>query len=251
MSPPWFRAHPDYARWRSLVDDHGLSPHVIELEKVLRPSIELDADPAPPAGARTRLGGLPDLPPDLAWPTWRGEPIAFVAQIELDEALLACDLEGRLPRSGLLSLFVHLGVPDHAAGCALLWFPTTDGLVARASPGPRLTLPGVLPLRPRSGLSVPPHHEDFTTLLDLDGRDAWHDEVWLGLRPDGPHHRLLGWPGNTSWQDDQGRAFVLQIDSDDRVGLEMGDVETVRVYLDGPQVDAESVVGATCTCDEG
>lgn len=253
LAPHGYRTHPDYGRWRSLVDQHGLSPYLSELEGVLRPSIELDADPNPLPGARTRLGGLPDLPPELAWPTWRGEPIAFMAQVELDEALLACDLEGRLPRHGLLSLFVHLGTPDHAAGCVLLWFPTCEGLVARAAPGPRLTQPGLLPLRPRSGLSVPPDlgPEIGASVLDLDARDAWHDEVWLGLRPDGPHHRLLGWPGNTSWQDDRGRAFVLQIDSDDRVGLEIGDVETVRVYLDVPQVDADSVLSATCTCDEG
>lgn len=253
-APRWLHAHPDYDRWRALVDDHGLGPFRPALEARVRPSIELDADPSPPPGARSRLGGLPDLPPDLPWPAHAdGQPLTFLTQLDLDAAWLALDLEGRLRRPGLLSLFVQLSAPDYAAACTLLWFPPTASLHRRDAPTPRARLEGELALRPRLGLSMSPDLEPLGGFegLDLDARDAWHDEVWLGMRPDGPHHRLLGWPGNTSWQDDRGRHFVLQIDSDDRVGLEIGDVETLRVHLDRPEVDEDSVRTATCTCDEG
>jgi hypothetical protein len=47
---------------------------------------------------------MPDLPAGWAWPTWRGEPMAFIAQVRLDE-VPPHDPEGDLPHTGLLSIF--------------------------------------------------------------------------------------------------------------------------------------------------
>ncbi len=60
-------------------------------------------DDALPVGV-SKLGGMPDLPQSYEWPLWRGEPMAFIAQIRLDEAA-PYDVDGVLPHTGLLSFF--------------------------------------------------------------------------------------------------------------------------------------------------
>lgn len=60
---------------------------------------------------RSRLGGLPDLPPGVAWPEGENNPMQFVAQIDLAEAR-AFELEPAFPREGLLSFFYSSVEPD-------------------------------------------------------------------------------------------------------------------------------------------
>ena len=49
-----------------------------------RPEFAVTSLAALPLGG-SRLGGLPDLPPSLAWPHVNGKPLTFVIQINLDE----------------------------------------------------------------------------------------------------------------------------------------------------------------------
>jgi uncharacterized protein YwqG len=60
---------------------------------------------------RSRLGGDPDLPPTLAWPQIQGEPLVFVAQLDLAE-LARYEAATELPRAGLLSFFYAPIPPD-------------------------------------------------------------------------------------------------------------------------------------------
>ncbi len=62
-----------------------------------------------PALGGSRIGGWPDLTEGSSWPTWRGRPMAFIAQISLAEAH-AAQPELKLPDTGLLSFF--LGCSD-------------------------------------------------------------------------------------------------------------------------------------------
>lgn len=59
-----------------------------------------------PQPGRSKLGGLPDLPSDIAWPcsSEHGEPLAFICQIDLTQ-LVGLDARARLPRRGMLYLF--------------------------------------------------------------------------------------------------------------------------------------------------
>ncbi|HVT11229.1 MAG TPA: DUF1963 domain-containing protein [Fimbriimonadaceae bacterium] len=34
---------------------------------------------------RTKLGGLPDMPDGTDWPTFKGSPLPFVAQVDTDD----------------------------------------------------------------------------------------------------------------------------------------------------------------------
>jgi len=54
----------------------------------------------------SRLGGLPDLPAGVDWPTYKdGRPLDFIAQIRLEDAA-PCDVDGLLPKKGWLWFFV-------------------------------------------------------------------------------------------------------------------------------------------------
>jgi uncharacterized protein YwqG len=63
-----------------------------------------------PLGA-SRLGGEPDLPPDLPWPKWKGRPLAFVAQLDLEELPRIAGRE-LLPPRGRLYFFYALDVDE-------------------------------------------------------------------------------------------------------------------------------------------
>jgi uncharacterized protein YwqG len=56
--------------------------------------------------AFSRIGGLPALPENLAWPEWRGLPLAFLCQLDLSEMPEECVRNG-LPSSGILYFFYH------------------------------------------------------------------------------------------------------------------------------------------------
>jgi hypothetical protein len=77
----------------------------------------------------SRLGGLPDLPHGVVWPTYKdGRPLDFVAQMKLDE-VARHDANHSLPSKGWLSFFV-LGMyddnrkkePDYLSVCQVLFF---------------------------------------------------------------------------------------------------------------------------------
>lgn len=87
------------------IRDVGLFRVAAELEDLARNAIQLVVTSDLPTTIGTsRLGGLPDLPDEIEWPTWNDVPLAFIAQINLAEAE-PFDLEGCLPKSGMLYFF--------------------------------------------------------------------------------------------------------------------------------------------------
>lgn len=69
----------------------------------LPPTDDADLEAQMPIGI-SKLGGCPDLPPDVPWPTRDARPMAFIAQVELGHVTLL-DRDGVLPPAGLLSFF--------------------------------------------------------------------------------------------------------------------------------------------------
>jgi uncharacterized protein YwqG/HEAT repeat protein len=53
----------------------------------------------------SKFGGSPDLPKGFEWPMWNDVPLAFVAQINLEE-VAKYDAEKRLPEAGMLYFFM-------------------------------------------------------------------------------------------------------------------------------------------------
>jgi hypothetical protein len=92
---------------RKQLEAAGLEKHAARLEALHSPAALMLTKPlrGPMPLGSSRIGGWPDLSPDSDWPLWNGRPMAFIAQVSLDEAHRA--VPGlRLPRSGLLSFFI-------------------------------------------------------------------------------------------------------------------------------------------------
>jgi uncharacterized protein YwqG len=81
---------------RTVLIDHNLSRISDRIESVTKKSVRLSSEKRS-SDATNRLGGRPNLPKGLEWPTWREQPLAFVAQFDLASLPLMPDL----PRRGL------------------------------------------------------------------------------------------------------------------------------------------------------
>lgn len=94
---------------------------------------------------RTRIGGLPLLPKDFAYPQFTDpedgvtRPLSFLAQIDLAE-IAPLDREHQLPDHGVLSFFYELenqpwGYSPSHLGCArVYWFEDADALTETPLP---------------------------------------------------------------------------------------------------------------------
>lgn len=87
------------------IQEHGLGRVSKQLEGMARNSIRIIASPteAISIGA-SKLGGLPDLPDEIEWPTHNNVPLGFIGQINLAEAV-PFDLANELPKTGMLYFF--------------------------------------------------------------------------------------------------------------------------------------------------
>jgi len=99
--------HPLYQQAYQLIESKHLGRIADQLKQSLKPAIRMDSSLVSghplPLGA-SKLGGFPDLPASLAWSTWKGVPMVFLAQIQLQE-VAPYDIEHRLPSQGFLFFF--------------------------------------------------------------------------------------------------------------------------------------------------
>src|ERR1700686_3950837 len=85
----------------------GLSRLIRDIDYVAKAAIQLKTTPVTEstlAVGASKIGGLPDLPPDLSWPDWKGVPQSFVAQLRLQDAQ-PYDTNHILPPRGMLWFF--------------------------------------------------------------------------------------------------------------------------------------------------
>jgi uncharacterized protein YwqG len=223
----------------------------------------------PGSAGFTRLGGLPDLPPDAAWPEWNGVPQAFLAQVDLAE--IHAVMPSFLPSSGFLYFFYdqEQGVwgfdPKDRGGWRVIYSaadrstlqlrPAPDGLDGEFVYKVKHVAPFAIELLPDS-------QRLSGNELDWD-RDG---EVYSALRQtalDGAtSHQMLGFPtpvqgdemelecqlasngiyvGGPEGYQHPRRAeleagasewkLLLQLDSDDDTGWMWGDVGTIYYWV--------------------
>lgn len=124
---------------------------VAELETLAAPALRLQTQAAEEASlqlGQSKLGGRPDLPAAVSWPTKENEPLAFIGQIALSEAH-PYDVQGQMPDAGLLSFFydakqeTYGTEPADRAGFAVLYTPAEAGQLVR------LPFPAALPTAAR------------------------------------------------------------------------------------------------------
>lgn len=238
----------------ALAEQHGLGARRDDLAALLRPAVGLrtreitDADWA--VGA-TRVGGQPDLPPELPWPAGAEGPLFFVLQVDL--ALVApLDLEEKLPRDGLLSVFSD----PFAEDVRVLHHPPGVTLARRPTPvdsrHPPFRACGV---DVQAELHLPPPDSAFLdradggAVFDGDELDAYWDEVWLAwcerLRPGAAGecgiHQLLGYARAERLEAQRlNEEVLIGFDSDDRANMQWGDVHCVWVFMDRDRLAARA-----------
>lgn len=186
------------------IRDVGLFRVAAELEDLARNAIQLVVTPDLPTTIGTsRLGGLPDLPDEIDWPTWNGVPLAFIAQINVAEGE-PFDLEECLPKSGMLYFFYEAARqtwgydPKDSGSCRVLFYegPVSD-LTRRKAPGDlpsecAFPMQAVL-LEPEMLLPSWPSIDIERLALSDDEQERYFDLI-DALRPQAPLHWLLGHP---------------------------------------------------------
>ncbi len=86
----------DRAAILTAFEQAGISRLLKDIDALAKPSIRLYTTPVEETGlpvGTSKVGGLPDLPPDLSWPEFKGLPQSFIAQIRLPE-VRPYDIEG-------------------------------------------------------------------------------------------------------------------------------------------------------------
>lgn len=115
----------------------GLSRIAAQIESAALPSVRLvageGAAPAAAAVACGSLGGRPHLPPEIPWPVWNNQPLAFIAQLDLARlaALSGAADAVALPKTGVLLFFYEAdeqpwGFDPKHQGCArVIYLPAS------------------------------------------------------------------------------------------------------------------------------
>jgi len=250
----------DRAELQAALQSAGFSQLAKEIDGLAGWSIRLTSTPADeaalPVGA-SRLGGVPDLPSDLAWPEWKGLPQSFVAQFRLGD-LHTYDKDSLLPPKGMLWFFYDAkqetyGEDPKDAGGWRVFFKEDASSLQRAS------FPAKLPKDSRfhacslafsSELTLPLEPQLVITGLEWTDDDQKKYDTFLSTYPSADdhtqiHNRVLG--HSDTLQDDmrqqcqlvsngvtdpddpkaeklmQGATewhLLLQIDSDENAGMQ-------------------------------
>jgi uncharacterized protein YwqG len=202
----------EWAEFRETAEEEGLGAYVDRLVALCVPSLRLL--PGDASALKSCLGGLPDIPPGFSWPrSSLGEPLAFVAQIDLAEVHVSgLPTAACLPPRGLLSFFHgHEPSPDrpHTASAGRVFFFEGPTAPADRPSADEAVLPFVPILWSLQTEELPPVESPFYADL-LAGQDLAPHPVTaaaelfagmidayaqVGLRDeeDRPVHRLLGY----------------------------------------------------------
>jgi hypothetical protein len=249
-----------------LIAAQGLDEYRDALTALIKPAIALtsrDATPDDLALGASRIGGEPDLPSGTAWPENDDGPLLFVMQVRLAD-VAPFDLDEVLPSDGLLSLFTDRFCDD----VQVLYTPESpEGGALEARVRPADTEDGPFPacgvdFSPQ--LQLPPHSSAFVGVegsADVPGSAArmgsklclpkaayekYWDHVWipwLAQRPSSAGsgaHQMLGYAATQDSEQLADDEVLIAFDSDDRAGMEWGDVQCVWTILGRDQLLARS-----------
>ena len=261
----------DIAGVRAAFVAAGLSRLLKDIDYVAKDAIRLHTKPAGEydlsIGA-SRIGGVPDGPPDFKWPERNGVPQSFIAQLAMEE-IHSHDLHAELPARGTLWFFydakqeTYGADPADRGGWQVIFREDYPGLQ-------RMTAPANLPEESQFKAASVSFANEVTLSqspqLDVPDFDWTGDEVQkyetlLSTFPTPEEHgdvqhQLLGNPqtiqddmrlecqlasqGVTDINDPRaqelskganGWQLLLQIDSDDEFGMEWGNTGMIYYWL--------------------
>lgn len=183
---------------------------------------------------QTKLGGHPELPANTAWPRVKGEPLTFLAQLNLAD--FVPHLGKALPKAGLLSFFMgNVGGSERAGYCE-------NAKVIFTKPGSKLVRHEVpddfadviyqactVTLHPT--LSLPsPTNPHATKALKGERLGTYESEVFDAQTP---LPRVLGFRDHGYDAEEPGTAqMLLQLPGDPQTEMEFGDVDALSFFVD-------------------
>jgi uncharacterized protein YwqG len=151
-----------------LVEDAGLGAYREPLVRMALPAVRFRTEPSSRCAiGESRIGGAPDVPSDFRWPEFGGQPLAFIAQLDLAQFAAGSPL-GDLPLAGWLLFFYDARQqtwgfdPNDRGSAAVVYLPPDT--VARPRP-----LPDPLNEEGRFGQCAV---RDLRTVLTLPGYDS-------------------------------------------------------------------------------
>lgn len=209
------QSKPDLGDLAEIASPHERLERLIErfdLQRVA-PAIRSHAHPATGfrlarrEPGRSRFGGAPELPDDIAWPEHRGRPLTFLLQIDLEEAS-AADLWQGLPAGGCLSFFYDLKEqpwgfdPLDSTASRVLYTPPGTRTTPTDPPDASVALdPFAIEFFPLMTLpqGESTAYDEFEAMAGMNAKEAdrYHDLIdaldTLGYgSADAAHHRLGG-----------------------------------------------------------
>jgi uncharacterized protein YwqG len=256
-----------------LLHRHGLARVAPAIVNAAQASIAFDTQPTAEsllALGQSRVGGRPDMPAAADWPMWHGEPLSFLAQINLAE-LPQVDCASLLPAHGVLSFFYSAeqatwGFDPNDRGSWRVLYSATESVARREFPSglPAYAQFQVCSVTFLQTLTIPGWETLYVLPLDMswDERERYRaveDELYKLYRIAG--HQLLGHPseiqgemqlecqlashglyvGNPSgYQNSRATELkagaadwqlLLQLDTDDHAGMMWGDVGRLFFWI--------------------
>ncbi|MEO7019030.1 MAG: YwqG family protein [Ktedonobacteraceae bacterium] len=188
----------------------GLAQRIPEINLLTSNAVRLLTKPVNEATLQigvSKIGGHPDLPVGIAWPTLKGQPQSFLAQIRLTE-VQGLATRGLLPQLGMLWFFYDARQetfgenPQDRGGWSILFKAEQPATLKRQAtpaklPAASLFQSCILTLKRELTLALQPELE----LPDCNWSDKEqqaYEQVLEILRKPAelalPHHRMLGYP---------------------------------------------------------
>ena len=261
--------------WRSQLEDIGIEArHLDSLTKLVRPAIRLESRKVAQADlwlGQSRLGGEPDLPTKFKWPVYKGKPLAFVAQLNMEAAARVMP-SAPLPKRGHLWFFYapeqqNWGFDPRDRGSSVVHYEADVTLERRALPR---DLPQAGRFQPCavamvSYVDIPSMEDERNPLMGADDDDTLESYSDVQDKLASPNsdiaHKLLGhaqtiqgamelecaltssgiYTGDASGYKDRRAAklaksqydwrLLLQVDSDEHAGMMWGDAGRIYYWI--------------------
>jgi uncharacterized protein YwqG len=264
----------------ALLEKAGLGRVSGDIKKIQQAAVRLVSQAAgsqPLKAAVSRLGGLPDLPQEIAWPLLNGVPQSFIAQIRLEE-IKPFISNADIPSSGMLYFFydahqeTYGEKPADRGGWQVIYYAGDAGRLVQCSAPSGLPADASFQTCSVSFLSeitFPGTPEIF--LLDYnwtdDERARYDDFVYNFPSPQDRaaiHNRLLGHPdtiqddmhiqcalmanGVSSIDDPRADALaktaldwqlLLQVDSDEHAGMKWASAGKLYFWIEREKLAAQ------------
>lgn len=250
----------------------GLSRLVKDIDAVSQASIRLYTTPVDESTLKigaSKIGGVPDLPPGVRWPEWKGLPQSFIAQIRLDDAR-QYDTDRVLPQSGMLWFFYDAqqqtfgADPADRGGWSVIFTDDLTNLKRTPAPAklPAASQFKACSIRFASEITLSQYPKLEIPNFDWTDEEQKKYEALLSTFPDPADHaaihdRLLGNPdtiqddmrlecqltshGVTDVNDPRAAELskgamewrlLLQIDSDEHAGMRWGNAGMIYYWIE-------------------